>query len=194
MIGHNPQQNQQLVQFYARIGMAELLARILHLGDVPRRHFFPVGGSMPKEPDRFLGWLEMDFCTALLNGRVAMTMRDAYTSYRFGCAILKGRGAVVAINAPLSADVDEAKKDVKVLFARRSTAEEIQKLIDEAESEEDLCRLFREYIIYPVGRTGRLWAARCGARPERRPRDMLRTIKMLAAAYSIFTDATVERP
>ncbi len=180
---------QNLQQFYARIGMAELLARILHLGEVPRRHFFPVGGSMPKEPDRFLGWLEMDFCTALLNGRIAMTMRDSYLSYRFGCAILKGRGAVVAINAPLSADIDELKKDAKVLFARRSTAEEIQSLIDGAESEEDFCKLFTEYIVYPVGRTGRLWAMRCGVRPERRPRDMLRIIKMLAAAYPIFTDA-----
>ena len=182
-------QNPQPVQFYARIGMAELLSRIHHLGEVPHRQFFPVGGiDMPKEPDRFLGWLEMDFCTMLLNGRVAMTMRDSYLSYRFGCAFLKGRGAVVAFNAPLSADIDEVKKDVKVLFARRSTAEEIRRLIDGAESEEDLCRVFKEYVIYPMGKTGRLWAVRCGARPERRPRDMLRIIKMLATVYPIFAE------
>ncbi len=177
-------------QFYARIGMAELLARVYHLGEVPHRQFFPVGGDMPKEPDRFLMWLEMEFCTALLGGKIAMTLRDSYISYRFGCALLKGRGAVVAINAPLSADADEVKKGVKVLFARRSTAEEIQKLIDAATREEDLCGIFKEYIIYPVGKTGRLWAARCGVWPERRPRDMPKIIKMLATAYPIFTDAT----
>jgi hypothetical protein len=189
-------QSQQLVQFYARIGMAELLARVHHLGEVPNRQFFSVGGSInvPKEPDRFLGWLQMEFCTMLLDGRVAMTMRDSYLSYRFGCAILKGRGAVVAINAPLSADPDEIKKDVKVLFARRSTAEEIQRLVEEIKSEDDLCRVFREYIIYPAGRTGRLWAMRCGTKPERKPRDMLNIIKMLATVYPIFTDTSAEQP
>ena len=187
-------ENPQLVQFYARIGMAELLARVHHLGEVPNRQFFPAGGSnMPKEPDRFLLWLEMDFCAMLLGGRIAMTMRDSYLSYRFGCALLKGRGAVVAFSAPLSADIDEIKRDIKVLFARRSTAGEIQKLIDEAKSEEDLCKVFREYIIYPAGKTGKLWAARCGVRPERKPRDMLRIIKMLATAYPIFSDATAEQ-
>jgi hypothetical protein len=184
-------QSQQLVQFYARIGMAELLARVHHLGEVPHRQFFPVGGGIdvPKEPDRFLGWLQMEFCTMLLDGRIAMTMRDSYLSYRFGCAVLKGIGAVVAVNAPLSADPDEIKKDVKVLFARRSTAEEIQRLAEEVKSEDGLCRAFREYIIYPAGRTGRLWATRCGAKPERKPRDMLNIIKMLATVYPIFTEA-----
>jgi hypothetical protein len=188
------QQNLQPIQFYARIGMAELLARVSQLGEVPYRQFFPVGGNMPREPDRFLLWLEMDFCTKLLNGQVVMTMRDSYLSYRFGCALLKGRGAVVVINAPLSADVEEIKRGVEVLFARRSTAEEIQKLISEMKSEEDLCKVFREYIIYPVGKTGRFWAQRCGVQPEKRPRDMLRIIKMLAAAYPIFTDAIAEQP
>ncbi|MFZ8840195.1 MAG: hypothetical protein ACO2PM_15040 [Pyrobaculum sp.] len=182
------------IQFYARIGMAELLARVHHLGEVPHRQFFPVGRDMPKEPDRFLMWLEMEFCTMLLSGKVAMTMRDSYLSYRLGCALLKGRGAVVAVNAPLSADVDEAKKGVKILFARRSAAEEIQRLIDSAATEEDLCRIFREYVIYPVGKTGRLWTARCGVRPERRPRDMPKIIKMLAAAYPIFADAAEQPP
>jgi hypothetical protein len=183
--------NQQNLQFYARIGMGELLARVSQLGEVPHRQFFPVGGDMPKEPDRFLGWLEMDFCTKLLSGQVVMTMRDSYLSYRFGCSLLKGRGAVVAVNAPLSGSVEEIKKDVKVLFARRSTAEEIQRLIGEIKTEEELCRVFREYIIYPVGKTGRLWAQKCGT-ATKRPRDMLRIIKMLAAAYPIFTDATPE--
>jgi len=185
-------QNLQPIQFYARIGMAELLSRVSQLGEVPHRQFFPVGGDMPKEPDRFLGWLEMDFCSMLLGGRVVMTMRDSYLSYRFGCSLLKGRGAVVAINAPLSADVEEIKKDVKVLFARRSTAEEIRMLINEMRSEEDICKAFREYIIYSVGKTGRLWARKCGMQPEKRPRDMLRIMKMLAAAYPIFTDIVLE--
>jgi hypothetical protein len=188
MDGQNP------IQFYARIGMAELLARVHHLGEVPHRQFFPVGGDMPKEPDRFLGWLHMEFCTMLLDGRIAMSMRDSYLSYRFGCAVLRGRGAVVAVNAPLSADPEEVKKDVKVLFARRSTAEEIQKLVGEINGEEDLCRLFGEYIIYPVGKTGRLWAARCGVQPERRPRDMPKIVKMLMAIYPIFTDAAEQNP
>lgn len=182
------------IQFYARIGMAELLARVYHLGEVPHRQFFPVGGDMPKEPDRFLMWLEMEFCTMLLSGKIAMTMRDSYISYRFGCALLKGRGAIVAIDAPLSADVDEVKKDVKILFARRSTAEEIQKLVDAMTREEDLCRIFRDYVIYPVGKTGRLWVARCGVRPERRPRDMPKIVKMLATAYPIFTEVVAEQP
>jgi hypothetical protein len=181
------------IQFYARIGMAELLARVHHLGEVPHRQFFPVGGDMPKEPDRFLMWLEMEFCTMLLSGKVAMTMRDSYLSYRLGCALLKGRGAIVAVNAPLSADPDEIKKDVKVLFARRSTAEEIRRLVEEIKSEDDLCRVFREYIIYPAGRTGRLWAMRCGTKPERKPRGVLNIIKMLATVYSIF-DTSAEQP
>lgn len=174
--------------------MAELLARVYHLGEVPRRQFFPAGRiDMPKEPDKFLGWLQFEFCTMLLDGRIVMTMRDSYLSYRFGCSLLKGRGAVAAINAPLSADVDEIKKDVEVLFARRSTAEDISRLLEEMRSEEDFCKMFRGYIIYPMGRTGRLWALRCGTQPERRPRDMLRIIKMLAAVYPVFTGALFEQ-
>jgi hypothetical protein len=190
------EQTLQPVQFYARIGMAELLARVHHLGEVPHKQFFPVGGggNMPKDPDKFLGWLQFEFCSMLLDGKIVMTMRDSYLSYRFGCALLKGRGAVVAINAPLSApSIDEIKKGVKVLFARRSTAEDISRLLEETKSEEDFCKMFRDYIIYPMGRTGRLWAMRCGARPERRPRNMLNIIKMLATVYPVFTGAFFER-
>jgi hypothetical protein len=187
------EQTLQPVQFYARIGMAELLARVHHLGEVPHKQFFPVGRSdVPKEPDKFLVWLQIEFCTMLLDGKIVMTMRDSYLSYRFGCALLKGRGAVVAINAPLSADVDMVKKDVKVLFARRSAAEDILRLLEEMKSEEDFCKMFRNYIIYPMGRTGRLWAMRCGVRPERRPRNMLNIIKMLATVYPVFTGALFE--
>jgi hypothetical protein len=182
------------VRFYARIGMAELLARVYYLKEVPRKQFFPIDNlDMPTDPERFLGWLEMDFCTMLLNGKIAMSMRDSHRSYRFGCTMLK-RGAVVEINAPLAAStVDEVKRNVKVVFARRSVKMEIDKLIKNMETDDDLCQMFELYPIYPVGRTGRLWARRCGAQVEKRPQDMLRLVKMLAVVYPYFeTDAVGE--
>jgi hypothetical protein len=182
------------VRFYARIGMAELLARVYYLKEVPRKQFFPVDDlDMPTDPERFLGWLETDFCTMLLSGKISLTTRDSHRSYRFGCALLK-RGAVVEINAPLSAStVDEVKRNVKVVFARRSVKMEIDKLIENMEADDDLCQMFELYPIYPVGRTGRLWARRCGAQVEKRPQDMLRLVKMLAVVYPYFeTDAVGE--
>gem|GEM_PF-2668973 len=175
------------VRFYARIGMAELLARVYYLKEVPRKQFFPIDNlNMPTDPERFLGWLETDFCTMLLNGKIAMSMRDSHRSYRFGCTMLK-RGAVVEINAPLAAStVDEVKKKVRVVFARRSVKMEIDKLIKNMETDDDLCQMFELYPIYPVGRTGRLWARRCGAQVEKRPQDMLRLVKMLAVVYPYF--------
>jgi len=175
------------VRFYARIGMAELLARVYYLKEIPRKQFFPVDYlDMPTDPERFLGWLEVDFCTMLLNGQISLTARDSHRSYRFGCDLLK-RGAVVEINAPLAAStVDEVKRNVRVVFARRSTAREIDKLIKNMETDDDLCQIFELYQIYPVGRTGRLWARRCGAPQVRMPQDMLRLVKMLAVVYPYF--------
>jgi hypothetical protein len=182
------------VRFYARIGMAELLARVYYLKEIPRKQFFPIDNlNMPTDPERFFGWLEMDFCTMLLNGKIAMSMRDSHRSYRFGCTMLK-RGAVVEINAPLAAStVDEVKKKVRVVFARRSVKAEINQMIKNMETDDDLCQMFELYPIYPVGRTGRLWARRCGAQVEKRPQDMLRLVKMLAVVYPYFeTDAVGE--
>lgn len=182
------------VRFYARIGMAELLARVYYLKEVPRGQFFPIDNlDMPTDPEQFLGWLEMDFCTMLLNGKISLTTRDSHRSYRFGCAMLL-RGAVVEINAPLAASVDEVKKKVRAVFARRSVKMEIDKLIKFMETDDDLCQMFELYPIYPVGRTGRLWARRCGAQVEKRPQDMLRLVKMLAVVYPYFeTDAGEEK-
>jgi hypothetical protein len=175
------------VRFYARIGMAELLARVYYLKEIPRRRFFPVDDlDMPADPERFLGWLETDFCAMLLNGKISLTTRDSHRSYGFGCALLKGAGAVVEINAPLAGTADEVKRNVRVVLARRSVKREIDELIRSMQTDDDLCQLFDRYRIYPVGRTGRLWARRCGAQVEKRPRDTLRLVKMLVEVYPYF--------
>jgi hypothetical protein len=175
------------VRFYARIGMAELLARVYYLKEVPRGQFFPIDNlNMPTDPERFLGWLETDFCALLLSGKIAMSAYDSHRSYRFGCSILKGIGAVVAIDVPLTADVDELKRGARIVFARRSTAREIREIVEKMQAEDDLCEAFKRYRIYPVGRYGKLWARRCGTSVERRPRDAVKIVKMLAAVYPYF--------
>jgi hypothetical protein len=37
-----------------------------------------------------------------------------------------------------------------------------------------------------VGRYGKLWARRCGTSVERRPRDAVKIVKMLAVVYPYF--------
>ncbi len=62
---------------------------------------------MPTEPERFLGWLETEFCAKLLSGEVEMGAKDSRRSYRVGCAFLKGEAAAVAVDAPLTASAEE---------------------------------------------------------------------------------------
>jgi hypothetical protein len=175
------------VRFYARIGMAELLARVYYLKEIPRGQFFPIDNlDMPTDPERFLGWLETDFCASLLSGKIAMSAYDSRNSYRFGCALVKGIGAVVAVDAPLTADADELRRGVRIVFARRSTAREIREIFEKMQAEDDICEAFKRYRIYPVGRYGKLWARRCGTSVERRPRDAVKIVKMLAVVYPYF--------
>jgi hypothetical protein len=168
---------------YARIGMAELLARAA-AGAVPRSQFYADG--MPIEPEPFLGWIETEFCTRVLNGEVEMGGKDSRRSYRTGCAFLKGVAAAVAIDAPLTASAEEVRRGVRVVFARWQTKNDIEAVIRNVRTPDDLCELFRRYEVYPLGATGRLWARRCGARVEKPPKRLATLLETLYATYPYF--------
>jgi len=171
------------MKVYARIGMAELLARA-SAGAVPRTQFY--AEDMPTEPERFLGWLETDFCTKMLNGEVEMGSKDSRRSYRVGCAFLKGAAAAVAIDAPLSASAEELKRGVKVVFAKWHTKEAIDSVLQSLQAPDDLCKVFHQFKIYPLGAAGRLWARRCGAKVEKPPKHFAKLLGALYAAYPYF--------
>jgi hypothetical protein len=172
-----------VMKAYARIGMAELLARA-SAGAVPRNQFSADG--MPTEPERFLGWLETEFCAKLLNGEVEMGAKDSRRSYRVGCAFLKGAAAAVAIDAPLTASAEELKRGVKVVFAKWQTKNDIEAVIQSIQTPDDLCKVFHQYKIYALGATGRLWARRCGAKAEKPPKHFAKLLEALYATYPYF--------
>jgi len=172
------------MKVYARIGMAELLARVASAGAVPRNQFSADG--MPTEPERFLGWLETEFCTRLLNGEVEMGAKDSKRSYLVGCAFLKGAAAVVAIDAPLSASTEELRRNVKVVFAKWQTKEAIESALQSLQTPDDFCEVFHQFKIYPLGTTGRLWVRRCGARTEKPPKNFAKLLEALYAVYPYF--------
>lgn len=171
------------MKVYARIGMAELLSRA-GAGAVPRNQFFT--DDMPMEPERFLGWIETEFCNKLLNGEVEMGNKDSKRSYRVGCAFLKGAVAVLAIDAPLSASTEELKRGVEVVFAKWQTKEAIETALQSLQSPDELCKVFQQFKIYPLGATGRLWAKRCGAKVEKPPKNFARLLETLYTAYPYF--------
>jgi hypothetical protein len=171
------------MKIYARIGMAELLARA-GAGTVPRNQFSADG--MPTEPERFLGWIETEFCAKLLNGEVEMGAKDSRRSYLVGCAFLKGAAAAVAIDAPLTASAEELKRGVKVVFARWQTKNDIEAITQNIQAPDDLCKVFHQYKIYPLGVTGKLWARRCGAKVEKPPKNFAKLLEALYATYPYF--------
>jgi len=168
---------------YTRIGMAELLARV-GAGAVPRNQFFV--DDMPAEPERFLGWLETEFCTRVLNGEVEMSDKDSKRSYRAGCAFLKGEAAVVAIDAPLAASAEEIKRGIKVVFAKWQTKNDIEAAVQNIQTPDDFCRLLHQYKMYLLGATGRLWMRRCGVRAEKPPKNFAKLLETLYATYPYF--------
>jgi len=172
-----------VMKVYARIGMAELLHRA-GTGAVPRNQFY--AEDMPTEPERFLGWIETDFCTKMLNGEVEMSSKDSKRSYRVGCAFLKGMAAVLAIDAPLSASAEELKRGVKVVFARWQTKELIETALQSLQAPDDFCRVFQQFRIYPLGATGKLWARRCSAKAEKPPKHFAKLLETLYATYPYF--------
>jgi hypothetical protein len=172
-----------VMKVYARIGMGELVLRT-STGAVPRNQFSADG--MPTEPERFLGWLETDFCNKLLNGEVEMGSKDSKRSYLVGCAFLKGLAAVLAIDAPLSASAEELKRGIKILFAKWQTKEAIESILQSLQSPDDLCKVFQQFKIYPLGATGKLWARRCGAKAEKPPKNFAKLLEALYTAYPYF--------
>lgn len=171
------------MKVYARIGMGELLARA-SAGAVPRSQFSADG--MPAEPERFLGWVETEFCSKVLNGEVEMSAKDSRRSYQVGCAFLKGLAAVVAVDAPLSASVEELRRGVRVVFAKWQTKEAIESVLQSLQSPDDLCKVFQQFKVYPLGATSKLWARRCGARVEKPPKNFAKLLEALYAAYPYF--------
>jgi hypothetical protein len=164
--------------------MAELLARVASTGAVPRNQFSVDG--MPTEPERFLGWIETEFCAKLLNGEVEMSGKDSRRSYRVGCAFLKGAAAAVTIDAPLTASTEEFKRGVKVVFAKWQTKEAIESELKSLQTPDDFCKIFHQFKIYPLGATGKLWARRCGARVEKPPKHFATLLETLYATYPYF--------
>ena len=171
------------MRVYARIGMAELLSRA-GAGAVPRTQFSADG--MPTEPERFLGWIETEFCAKLLNGEAEMGVKDSRRTYRVGCAFLKGAAAVAAIDAPLTASTEELKRGVKVVFAKWQTKNDIEAAVQSIQTPDDLCKVFQQYKIFPLGATGKLWARRCGAKVEKPPKNFAKLLEALYATYPYF--------
>ncbi len=172
------------MKIYARIGMAELLVRVSSTGAIPRNQFSADG--MPTDPERFLGWIETEFCAKLLNGEVGMGSKDSKRSYRAGCSFIKGEAAVVAIDAPLVASAEELKRGVKVVFAKWQTKNDIETIIQNIQTPDDFCKMFHQHKIYPLGATGKLWARRCGARVEKPPKHFAKLLEALYVAYPYF--------